>query len=406
MTQQATQRRYFNRFFRLMLFLGGLCASLAASAERLVQFPDRETPNTLFYSDAAKEWKWWWPNPPLDESAAAARGAVAVDAHRPLGLIINADGSDDPLTVLSALAPDDLHTLIIRGKVNRGGSQVIVDTTIDACIRLSGLKCLIFDHTIVSERALVKLAAMKNLEKLCVLTETLDDDGVGHIARIPGLKELRLYGTLSNRSMEALSTMDTLEALFISGRYLGDLGLRHLPAMSSLRELVLSKANHTDQGFGPLSDMPALEKLALLSFELGPEGAAQIAAIPRLRSLQLNRDITDAAAAQLARSLSLEDLTLSMRFQSSGDDLTDAGLERLCQIRTLQSLSLTYGCFSDDGLTHLTALSRLQHLMMPNTPISENTFEQLKNALPQLEAARFRSFVFDRDKPGPAGMDK
>jgi hypothetical protein len=396
---QPANNDYRLVYLGIFILFSALCTAFAAPAECIVRFPDRETQNTLFYVDPQAEQKWWWPNPVLDESAAAARGTVALDAHRPLGLILKADGTDDPLTVLDALAPDDLHTLIIHGKVNRGGSQVIVDTNIDVCTRLSGLKCLIFDHTIVSERALAKLPAMKNLEKLCVLTETLDDDGVGHIARIPGLKELRLYGTIGSRSMETISTMDTLEALFIEGRYLGDLGLRHLPAMSSLRELVLAKERHTDEGFGTLSAVPSLEKLDLLGFELGPEGAAQIAAIPNLRSLSLNRAIMDDAAAQLARSLSLEDLNLGMRPFHSNRDLTDAGLQSLCQISTLQSLSLNYGRFTDDGLMHLATLPCLQHLMMPNTPIAENTFEFLKNTLPYLEDARFRSFVFDRDQP-------
>jgi hypothetical protein len=396
---QPANNDYRLVYLGIFILCSGLCASVAAPAERIVHFPDREAQNTLFYVDPQAEQKWWWPNPVLDASAAAARGNVTVDAHRPRGLILKADGTDDPLTVLSALAPDDLHTLIIRGKVNRGGSQVIVDTNIDACTRLSGLTCLIFDNTIVSERALAKLPAMENLEKLCVITETLDDDGVSHIARIPGLKELRLYGTIGNRSMETLSTMDTLQALFINGRYLSDVGLSHLPAMSRLRELVLSKANYTEQGLRHLAAMPALEKLDVLGFEIDVEGAAHIAAIPRLRSLALNRAITDAAAAQLARSQSLEDLNLSMHPFRSNRDLTDAGLQSLCQLSTLQSLSLYYGRFTDDGLMHLAALPCLQHLMMPNTPISESTFEHLKNTLPYLEDARFRFFVFDRDQP-------
>ena len=377
--------------------LQALGDGLAQSPEqRVLRFPDDQTHNRVFYvvPDDQKRTEWWWPNFPDLSAAIPARGQVTVDADQPLGLMIKSTAYKNPLCVLDDLAPDDLHTLIIYGD-DSGNHPMIVDDNVDACIRQTHLKCLILNHAVVSDRAIEKLKGMDNIERLCFISKLLDDEAVEQIAQMEGLKGLRVFGQIGNKSLASIATVDGLEELFVNGRFLGDEGIRHISTMKTLNKLFLGKCNFTEQGLQCLTEMDALENLHLLGFEIGPEGAGHIANIPNLMHFRTNRPISDQAAEGLKKSRSLKELELARGMQQ-GYDLSDAGLKSLSEINSLESLSIYYGRFTDAGLKQLSALSNLKRLSMPNTSISEEAEKYLIENLPSLEECEFRKDYLSR----------
>ena len=79
---------------------------------------------------------------------------------------------------------------------------------------------------------------------------------------------------------------------------------------------------------------------------------------------------------------------LKSRFVSSqfNGRLTDAGLKRLVQIQTLESLKLAeFTVTSEGGLNPLTKLSRLKILELLKVGVSEADIEKLRAAMPRTE---------------------
>ncbi|MBN2512178.1 MAG: hypothetical protein JXB18_04510, partial [Sedimentisphaerales bacterium] len=372
-----------------------------ATQKRILRFPDAETRNVLFYVEPEKEdsLDWWWPNPITKNTfSVPARGEAAVDADKTIGLILHSSEEDDPLSALEGLAPDDLHTLIIHGKSGRSDRQTILDTNVASCIRLEQLHCLILNGAIVSKQAIKKLTGMKSIERLSILSSQLDDEDVGQISQMKGLKGLRVYGDVGNKGFEFISTMENLEELFTGGKYVGDESIRYISTMKNLKTLTLAKAQCTEKGFQYLSALNSLETLKLLGFEIGPEGAGYLAKIKNLKSLAINRAISDQAMEQLKTMNWLTQLTLQLGLQHSGNKLTDAGLVSLNEMKSLEFVSIYYGRFTDDGLKQLSGLTNLKRLEMPNTTLSEEAYQYLQKVLPDLERMEFRNFGSMQDK--------
>ncbi|MEN6308095.1 MAG: M56 family metallopeptidase [Anaerohalosphaeraceae bacterium] len=372
-----------------------------AMQKRILRFPDAETRNVLFYVEPEKEGSldWWWPNPITKNTfSVPARGEAAVDADKNIGLILHSSEEGDPLSALEGLAPDDLHTLIIHGKSGRSDRQTIVDTNVASCIRLEHLQCLILNGAIVSKQAIKKLTGMKSIERLSIYSSQLDDEDVGQISQMKGLKGLRVYGDVGNKGFEFISTMENLEELFTGGKYVSDESIRYISTMKNLKTLTLAKEQCTEKGLQYLSALDSLATLKLLGFEIGPEGAGYLAKIKNLKSLAINRAISDQAMEQLKNMNWLTQLTLQLGLQHSGNKLTDAGLLSLNEMKSLESVSIYYGSFTDEGLKQLSGLWNLKRLEMPNTTLSEEAYQYLRKVLPHLEGMEFRNFGSMRDK--------
>lgn len=372
--------------------LHALGDGLAQSPERRVlQFPDEQTENQVFYvvPDDQKSLKWWWPysdfrKTNLGAPPVPACGQVTIAPDKPIGLLIKPRRQDNPFAVLDNLSPDSLHTLLIDGD-----RKLSIDENVSSLTRLTYLKSLILDETAISKRAIAGLESMKNLKRLCI-TEALDGEDIETIAQMKNLTGLRLFGSITDASLESISAMEKLEELFVDGDDLTDESIRLISTMKNLKQLVLVKADCSEQGLQYLTEMNSLENLHLLGFEIGPEGAGHIAGIPNLISLRTNRPISDPAAEALKKCPSLKELELS-RGMRPGYDLSDTGLKSLSEINSLESLSIYYGRFTDEGLKQLSTLSNLKRLSMPNTTISDEAENYLIKNLPNLQECEFRS---------------
>jgi len=367
-------------------------------SKKVLQFPDAKTENTLFVVDPGDEWKWWWPLRDPQGTVWPAQGRIVVESNAATGLMIFAGEKDsaDPLPVLDGLDVNDLHTLIVHGYSRGGAEPAVIDENIRCCVRLSGLKCLILNNVGITDGAITEIGQMQGLERLCIVSDDLEDEHVAQIAQLKNLRGLRVCGNLGNASAESIAAMGNLQELLIEGMYLSNDSLYAISQMKSLRELALSKELHTEDGLQYLAAMPSLQTLDLMDFELSPADAEYIAKIPNLKSLSINREISDEAVEKLSCMGSLTDLTLNVRYPQRGG-LTDAALHSLAKLKNLTSLDIGYGQFTDDGFRQLAQLPRLKHVMIPNCTISEDVYQYLVTTLPELKEAYFRNFPDLRD---------
>jgi len=135
--------------------------------------------------------------------------------------------------------------------------------------------------------------------------------------------------------------------------------------------------------------------LKLGSFGFRGEGLAHISRIPGLEDLSISHTVlSDEDLVPLKSMNSLKRLSLSPPFQQMGPDFNDEALFHLSQVKSLESLVLGYGKFTNKGLEYLTALDNLKRLDIPNNSgFTDDGLSHLTK-LPLLEELQLRANQF------------
>ena len=190
--------------------------------------------------------------------------------------------------------------------------------------------------------------------------------------RLPGL---HASGQMTDDLLEHFSQLDHLTSLDFDGsRDLTDAGLGHLARLPRLRHLKLTGCSITDRGLGVLRHLPALESIVLSWTPITDAGAVHLAACERLREVDLTGTPSgDGAIGALAGKARLCDFR-------SGNEVTNAGVARLHELPVFKAwqggeeeLGLTRpdarpnflmlrGRFTDEGLARLVGLDGLYAL--------------------------------------------
>jgi Leucine-rich repeat (LRR) protein len=162
-----------------------------------------------------------------------------------------------------------------------------------------------------------------------------------------------------------------------------DAGLAHLEGCKSLQSLDLSSTQVTDEGLKSIKDLPCLQTLILVSCD--SVTSAGLKGVKRLLSLNLSRSkdwnspggVTDANLEGLKDLHSLETLDLT------GNRVGDEGLNHLRGLRSLQRLFLSQTAVTDAGMECLLNLQNLQALEVTRTQVTENGLKRIKRAFPK-----------------------
>jgi parallel beta-helix repeat protein len=342
---------------------------------------------------------WWWGlhdqwqflRSPW-QYLAEARGDVAVPAGKRLGLIVDRDGLKD-LAHLAKLRPDDLYMLSIKCGENAA------DKPGDDCMsylgRLTGLKELILEYPGITNEGLRSIGGLSSLERLSLISQQLEDTGMSHIAELESLKGLRYHSmSVTNAGLLHLSKLTLLEELFPSG-IIDDEGLAHLTKLPALRYLFLASGDFTENGLTHLKRIPSLRKLEVGSIEYGSEGLAHISRIPGLEELSISHTVlSDEDLVPFKSMASLKRLSLSPAIQQMARDFTDGALFHLSGIKSLESLELGYGKFTDKGLEYLKEMDNLKRLDIPNNSGFTDAGLSHVAKLPLLEELKLRANQF------------
>jgi Leucine-rich repeat (LRR) protein len=187
----------------------------------------------------------------------------------------------------------------------------------------------------------------KNVHGLSL--RSLEPSTVEHLSKMKQLEVLVLQRAgAHDADVAALAGLTQLTHLDLSGnKTLSDAAAESLAGMRKLQWVDVGSTNMTDAGIQSLLDRPSLRHL-----------------------YTFNLDLTDATARRLAQT---QLVTLSM----PNSDISDAGLESLGKIESLESLVLTSTRVTDAGLAALEGLPKLQHLNLSATRITDEAVERL-----------------------------
>jgi hypothetical protein len=245
----------------------------------------------------------------------------------------------------------------------------------------------------VGDDCLAALAAMRDLETLDVVAawtdpairrpdelppvHTITDDGLQRLRTARGLRALRLAGQLgvTGTGLDVVRELPGLEEVSLRSMRVDDAGLRALGELPRLRRLVLEDV----QGFGA-AGLAAIARLATLE-ELSLSGCSHVddewlvalGGLSRLEVLDLSRLAPRGApvASHLPPS-------------ERGSGVAGAGAAAIATLPRLRSLNLTSSGVASAPLRALGALAGLQHLELDGAALQAADLRFLPRGLARL----------------------
>ncbi len=195
-------------------------------------------------------------------------------------------------------------------------------------------------HGTLSDELMSRLKELREPVVVSLAGTRLSDAGLLQLQQLEvvGLN-LELCSRVTDAGLKHLQRVQRLRALVLTGTSVTHAGLRHLVSNTNLLALDLELCDGvTDDACEPLGEMTQLRSLVLKK-----------SGFERVR-------ISDAGLQRLQKLSSLEVLNLY------GNSVTDSGLAQLQPLKKLRELNLSLLAITDAGLKHLKPLTKLEHL--------------------------------------------
>lgn len=197
-------------------------------------------------------------------------------------------------------------------------------------------------NTNVDDRWLARLTRFPNLEGV-----DLDDSQLGPGLQVlrdhPRLKGLTLNG-LSDRHWEELRRCPQVDWLMVVQPQAVDVGVEHLKFLPQLKEFHLQESLVTTDFLTHLPELPQIESINFFKCPMTDDDLLHLQKLPNLKILDLCKSgpFSDQGLVHLSRLSKLE--TLCIRISSG--QITDAGLQALKPLENLKELIVIRGDFS------------------------------------------------------------
>jgi beta-lactamase regulating signal transducer with metallopeptidase domain/Leucine-rich repeat (LRR) protein len=313
------------------------------------------------------------------DAIATAQGDVAVPAGRDIRLTLHGQALRQDLSPLRNLGPNDLQSLYAYCE---DSERVPVDQRVMPFIAgLTGLKYLDISAMELTDWGMQYIAGLTSLKDLRVRSLRVTTSGFRYLENLQSLETFRTWSSPTDDAFASLAKLPLLRELAVNVSYVQGPGLAQLAALPGLQYLELNGRNFGDGGLRYLRTLPSLKCLRLMGqdFRISNEGMRDIAQIPGLEELYLLylENITDAGIAELANLRSLRLLELHHCLT------TDAALASLSEMQSLEDLALSNNpksVVSDAGLAYLPKLKNLKRLWamnMSNGPITDAGLERI-----------------------------
>lgn len=205
-----------------------------------------------------------------------------------------------------------------------------------------------------------------------------------------GVKGIGVGGKgIDDEAIARIAKLD-LQTLSLDGaEAITDASCKSLAKMKSLRRLSMGhmlQKGFTGKDLSLLKDLPSLEALTLAGSATGDEAMAAIGQITQLKELaNWHTRHSDPKNAYLLNLTNLKSLTLGRNGATidhkSRQALTDATIDTLIQLKSLEQLRLWEARLTLPALLKLKALSNLKSLGIENVDLSPEEVEKLKREL-------------------------
>jgi hypothetical protein len=221
------------------------------------------------------------------------------------------------------------------------------------------------------------IAKLPSLRTLAISSEAIGSEGIAQFGVLPKLRELQLYGVVTDTMLSSIGELQKLETLSIdaySSRGLTDRGLEQFANLPALRKLRLGSCSVREDVFSGLQNLRAI---TLIHCEISPEAYLGLGKCVNLDRFELSGDgaISDACAAALGGLPHLRHVAIYT-------ELSDDNLRALSASRSIEDLSLRH-C---DQLTE-AGFSALEPLPLKSIELwgaSADQLARLKSSFPNL----------------------
>jgi hypothetical protein len=281
--------------------------------------------------------------------------------------------------------------------------QGITDAGVAVVTELPQLKALTLQLPQLGDATLAHLAKVPRLEQLVVASGQFTDVGLGRLAGHTGLTSIHCQSDLvSDEAFRQLAKLPSLYSLTLQSDRISAAGLPHLRSLGNLRQLNLRSANLNDTHLAELANLPQLQGLTLEG-SVGDAGLATVGKLAALQALTIDSTrVTHGGLAHLASASQLTNLSLGSHGPlvndaalghlaglsglvwlniAHGEQVTDAGIERLARLEKLQALTLPNAQLTDAALAALATLPQLAHLAIDNARrVTDRGLAHLKDA--------------------------
>jgi beta-lactamase regulating signal transducer with metallopeptidase domain/5-hydroxyisourate hydrolase-like protein (transthyretin family) len=265
----------------------------------------------------------------------------------------------------------DRHVVEVNMVYHQSGKQRYANsqTDTDAALRFAGafprLQRLLLQKGQATDDGLRAVAGLKGLETLMVWdADHVTDAGVRHLSGLPKLRRVHFSnGKLGDDSLAVFGQLPAVRQLILQGNSFTDAGLKHLAGATRLRSLWvgMNRKPITDAGVRHLAGLTRLEELDLQGSHLSDAGIAALANLKQLRTLY----VVDAAPG--------------------GGAITDASVACLVGFTRLEHLGLQNTRVTEDGVRRLLELKGLKDLTVSSSALSEAARQRLQKQRPGLQ---------------------
>jgi serine/threonine-protein kinase len=227
-----------------------------------------------------------------------------------------------------------------------------------------------FSGSDITDDGLRILSTIKSIHKVNVSNTGITDKGLGYLAGLSNINVLDLSNTkISDASAGSLGRLKGLEALFVgNNRSIGTNLISHLNGLPVLLELDLRNTQITDQDIANLPEQAkVLKELDIGNNRVTDEGIVYCGKLRYLMNLDVSgTSLSDAGLRALANNHDLTTLDVS------STNITSAGLSALLPgCRLLHSLSLDNDDITDASIDGISELKSLEHLDIRNTQVTD-----------------------------------
>jgi Leucine-rich repeat (LRR) protein len=161
----------------------------------------------------------------------------------------------------------DLATLTRLKVLVAGQNRKVTDAGWSELGKLTELVELNLSDNVFATATLLAVAKnCKQLQKLEIgnTGPGTNDVGLAEVAKLPNLKELKIYGTrVTNTGLAALTKTPNLEVLYVSFSDINDQSAKLFAQCKNLRTLSIFATRMTDKGLEDLGTLPNLKELKL-----------------------------------------------------------------------------------------------------------------------------------------------
>ncbi|MBK8015184.1 MAG: tetratricopeptide repeat protein [Deltaproteobacteria bacterium] len=310
---------------------------------------------------------------------------------------------DDALAALRELPLEVLDLGVVRQPLGRGlrGFEHLRDLTV-RCVDAAGFAAIAttpsLEHLDVHLTSEVDVSLLGHHERLQSISLSAPQGPVDGLAELASLRRLRLRGTLDSGSLNAIAALTELVELGLSECDLEDEDLAPLAALERLRTLDLKSNRITGAGLRYLRNAQALERLNLSNcVSLTSEGLAEVVRFPALQVLNLrscvspyasvDAEVDADASAEVDADASAEvDADVSAEVDAEVDAKEHTATDReghgARDAGAKADRTVEHGGLRDDGLRILSEGQSLRQLDVSANRILPAAVSKLRGALP------------------------